>query len=316
MRTSATLLVLVVVLLCILSALPASAWGGATHKKITSDAYFIMPQAFRQFLGETLSPKRTEPNLTALLDASVEPDTVLKDFKNHIYHIQGYDLGNGPFNVASLSQQITEDIKNKAPLPKIIQKLGWIAHYTGDLVQPLHTGVSLDENIEEKAYHSGFENDATKNLYSYSVWFDGAKVHTRMSAFIIYEALWANQYYSTIETAYTKGNRYPDAERVAITCYSKAVNNVVDVWYTIWANAGGKIDPVNDAKPKFFPAYLVKGQNKIVARGLATLIPRGLRHSSANTLSHDTETSSQALPRITVDDSPASGTSSSSTEGR
>ncbi|MBF0502657.1 MAG: zinc dependent phospholipase C family protein [Candidatus Riflebacteria bacterium] len=299
MRRLVTLFLPLLVLFYNSSTAPSDAWQGLTHKKMASDAYFIMPAAFRQFLGETLSPKRSEPNLLALLQGAIEPDTVLKDFHNHVYHIQGYDLGNGPFHVASLSLEVTEDIKNKAPISQIVQKLGWLAHYAADLTQPLHTGVSLD-NIVESTYHSDFENDVTKSMYSYSVSYDGAKVHERMSAFMIYEALWANQYYSAIETAYTKGQRYTDVQRISATCYSRAVNNIIGVWYTIWANAGGKIDPVNDAKPRFFPA---SQSSKDPASGLSKM-PRAIRSVINGKPPAGGEADvSTALPRVISEDS-------------
>jgi len=227
------------------------AWGGRTHKKITSDAYFIMPEAFRKFLGETSK----EARLGELMAACVEPDTVLKDFKNHVYHIQGYDLGNGPFKVNELAKEIVNDIKRKAPISKIIQKLGWISHYVADLTQPLHTGVATWEGIEEKSYHSSFEKDVDNHIYCYGVYFDGANATDRISARIVYEALWANQYYTSIESAYTKGNRYVDTNSIAAICYSRAVNNVYDIWYSIWVAAGGKTNPKVDGKPRNYPPY-------------------------------------------------------------
>ena len=77
---------------------------------------------------------------------------------------------------------------------------------------------------------------------------------------MVYEALWANQYYQAIETAYTNGKKYDDPyiKKVSSTCYSRAVNNIVDIWYSIWAQSGGKIDPAKDAKPKYFPPYFQK----------------------------------------------------------
>jgi len=232
------------------------AWGGITHKKVTSDAYFIMPKAFRVFLGETVeNGKVKHPSLKALLEASTEPDRVLRDFKNHVFHIQGFDLGNGPFHVEELAKEIAEDIKNKAPRAKIIQKLGWVSHYIADLCQPLHTGVATWEGIEEKAYHSGYERDIDKRIYTYGVAFDGAQKSERISARMVYEALWANQYYTAVEQAYTSGKRYQEVNELTAKTYSRAVNSVVDVWYSIWAMSGGKINPAIDGKPKNFPPH-------------------------------------------------------------
>ncbi|MEW6711074.1 MAG: zinc dependent phospholipase C family protein, partial [Candidatus Riflebacteria bacterium] len=236
----------------LLSSSSLFAWGSRTHIKIVSDAYHIMPKAFREFLGEVSSPKLKKPALKPLAEAAVEPDKVLKDFQNHIFHIQGYNMGKGPFHIEELVNQTAEMIEKNQSKKDIIQKLGWIGHYASDLVQPLHTGVSLDENIEEKSYHSATEKDADKHIMEYGVNFDGCTNVKRVSARMIYEALWANQYYDALESAYTSGKRYEEAKPTTAACYSRAVNNVVDLWYTIWIKSGHKPGP-NDGKPKYYP---------------------------------------------------------------
>ncbi len=229
------------------------AWSSKVHMKIVSDAYHIMPQAFREFLGETKKPQHKKPALKDLMLASVEPDRVLRDFHNHIFHIQASAMGKAPFHIETLVGEVAEAIEKKKARKEIIQKLGWIGHYAADLAQPLHTGSSLDETIEEKSYHSATERDADKHVLTYGVNFDGCTEIKRISARMIYEALWSNQYYDALEQAYTRGDRYKEARELIVNCYSRAVNNVVDLWYTAWVRAGGKVLP-SDSKPKYFPA--------------------------------------------------------------
>ncbi len=236
----------------LLSSASLFAWGSRTHMKIVSDAYHIMPKAFREYLGEVSKPTVKKPALRGLTNASVEPDRVLKDFHNHIFHIQGYNMGKGPFHIEDLVNQTAELIEKNKSKKDIIQKLGWIGHYAADLVQPLHTGVSLDENIEEKSYHAATEKDADRHVMEFGVSFDGCTNVKRVSARMIYEALWANQYYEELEQAYTSGKRYEQAKKTIGMCYSRAVNNVVDLWYSIWIKSGHKPGP-NDAKPKYYP---------------------------------------------------------------
>lgn len=226
------------------------AWGSLTHMKITSDAYFIMPNAFKEFLGDNKSNKV----LKQLIKASIEPDTKLKDFQNHVFHIHGYKMGNAPFYIENLCKEIINEINQNASKELIIQKLGWVAHYVADLAQPLHTGVETWEGIEEKEYHKKLEKDVDKNVYEFGVYFDGCFVIERISARMIYEALWANQYYNLLEKTYVLNDKsWEKSKAILQKCYSRAVNNVLDVWYTIWAKAGGKINPALDAKPKYFP---------------------------------------------------------------
>ncbi|MBU1105234.1 MAG: zinc dependent phospholipase C family protein [Candidatus Riflebacteria bacterium] len=231
----------------------AFAWGSRTHMKIVSDAFHIMPQAFRDFLGKVSNPEVKKRVLNDLMVGSVEPDRVLKDFQNHIFHIQAMSMGKGPFHVESLVNEVGEAIAKKSSKKEIIQKLGWIGHYAADLVQPLHTGSSLDETVEEKSYHSATEKDADRWVLTYGVNFDGCDSVKRISARMIYESLWANQYYDALEQAYTKGKRYEESREILANAYSRAVNDVVDMWYSAWVAGGGKVLP-SDKKPRYFPA--------------------------------------------------------------
>lgn len=236
----------------------ALAWGAITHRKMTQDAFYIMPKAFREFLGEPAGSRAAPKCVFDLLEASVEPDKVLKDFQNHVYHIHGFKMGNGPFKVDAMVKEIIDDIKGgKLPRSEIIRKLGHLAHYVEDLAQPLHTGVATWENIEEDAFHQAHEKDVNQTVHQYGVGFDGCQVIKRISARMIYEALWANQYYQMIEQAYSgsNGNQLLDVRAATAACYSRAVNNVVDIWYTIWAGAGGKINAAVDGKPKYYPPH-------------------------------------------------------------
>jgi hypothetical protein len=228
------------------------AWGSKVHMKIVSDAYHIMPKAFRKTLGEVDKPKLKKPAMSHLLYGSVQPDKEFKDFHNHVFHIHGYNMGKGPFHIETLVDEVVEDIKSKKSLKTIAAKLGWIAHYASDLVQPLHTGVSTEETVEEKSYHSATERDADKHMDYYGVKFDGCTSIKRVSARMIYEALWANQYYEDLQNAYVHGKRYEDSKKIISECYSRAVNNVVDLWYTVYLRAGGQKHP-SHFKAKNYP---------------------------------------------------------------
>lgn len=233
----------------IISSSQLFAWGGRLHMKMVSDAFHIMPKAFRTYLtGPNATKAKTKAIVKELMNASVEPDRVLKDFTNHVFHVQGYNLGKGPFRIQELVDEVAKDIREKKSKKVIIQKLGWISHYTCDLVQPLHTGTCP----EERSYHSAFEKAVDEHAYYYGVKFDGCQSLKRISTKIIYDALWANQYYDAIEYAYTKGKRYETTRQIAAKCYSRGVNNVVDLWYTIWTKAGGKTSK-NDQKGRYFP---------------------------------------------------------------
>ena len=229
---------------------PGFGWASKVHQKITSDAFFILPQGFRDYLGVS-GNDNTE--LKALLKACLEPDNTLKDFRNHVYHIHGFEMGNGPFKIEQLVKEIGDDMHKKAPKAQILQKFGWLAHYAADIIQPLHTGVSTWEGIEEKAYHSSYETDADKNVYTFGVNYAGATMVRRISARQVYEALCSNQYYDAIQTAYTTGKKYEEVRRLTGDCYSRAVNNVITMWYTAWVLGGGKVNPRNDSKPRYFP---------------------------------------------------------------
>lgn len=252
MKTTAVKVLSIVFVFVMAGSGNVFAWGSKVHMKIVSDAYHIMPQAFREFLGETQKPSVKKPALKDLMEAGVEPDRVLKDFQNHIFHIQASAMGKAPFHIENLVNEVAESIQKKKARKDIVQKLGWIGHYAADLAQPLHTGSSLDETVEEKSYHAATEKDADRYVLTYGVNFDGCTEVKRISARMIYEALWSNQYYDALEQAYTRGEKYRAVKDTIASCYSRAVNNVVDLWYSAWVKAGGKVLP-SDSKPRYFP---------------------------------------------------------------
>ncbi len=247
------------VALALFAAAPGvDAWAAKTHRKATSDAFYIMPPAFRAWLGAPAVPTREYPPcLQSILTACTEPDSVLHDFMNHVYHVHGEKMGNGPSHVESLAKELVNDIKHRAPAAVIRQKLGWLAHYCEDLAQPLHTGVATWDGIEEKSYHMAYEKDVDDTVYMYGVAFDGAQYTSRVGARMVYEALWANQYYEIIERAYSApdGHELIQAKSATAAAYSRAVNNVVDIWYSVWVAAGGKANPKQDGQPRYYPPY-------------------------------------------------------------
>jgi hypothetical protein len=65
---------------------------------------------------------------------------------------------------------------------------------------------------------------------------DGCFVVKRISARMIYELL-ANQFYDKLESAYTV-RQIQRSKTCNINLFSRAVNNIVDLWYTAWVYAG------------------------------------------------------------------------------
>ena len=217
-------------LLC-LACLPccntASAWSYHTHRKLTADAVRLMPEAFRnEFAGQKAS----------CLKGSTDPDTLIKDFTNHVYHPDG-SMTDGLYRIQDLFKSSAELIRKGAEPDKVAYMLGLMSHYIADLNQPLHTAGS-ERNPDESEFHTRYERDLNpllKDLPLPSVSYNPVNnIEQRV------KDMTGNAYrdYSAIETAYCGGNGLPQVMETSKRQLAAATGNIIDFWLGVFAEAG------------------------------------------------------------------------------
>ncbi|MFZ2955794.1 MAG: helix-hairpin-helix domain-containing protein [Candidatus Ozemobacteraceae bacterium] len=216
----------------LVASFPCFAWSGHTHRKIVSDALNRMPPAFKN---------RFFPQKESILKGSTYPDSDLKDFFNHVYHIHGTLRGGSLSRSSELFSMIIGMIQRKEGDREIAFQLGVYGHYIADWNQPLHTdGAEMDRNEDD--YHMKFEKDVESRLSRISlatITYQPVKDPTvRLNEM----ATAANSSYLAIGKAYRQGRQIFDLQEMLQTQYQASVGNLCDYWLGIFAAAGQPFD--------------------------------------------------------------------------
>ena len=90
------------------------------------------------------------------LAATDDPDTQLHDFTNHVYQTSGHIYGSAPRRVQALFDQAVSQLRGGDRAGASVT-MGLLAHYYGDICNPLHT----DQTVAEEKIHSRYETRVT-----------------------------------------------------------------------------------------------------------------------------------------------------------
>lgn len=218
--------------------MPAGAWSYHTHRKIVSDTLSFMPSAFQD---------RFRPFKDPMMQGSTDPDSLLKDFMNHVYHVNRRNGHESASRIGDLCRQAAEQMKRGSPDAEIAYTLGLIAHYVADINQPLHTAGS-EADAEEGEYHGKFEKDVQSRLTkvpvpvpsAYSPVIDPERRVREMAEI-------ASRQYGRIGAAYRTGRGVYDVEDIVNEQYAAAVRNLADFWLGIAEQGNMRIQLVRPA---------------------------------------------------------------------
>lgn len=218
---------------------PLLAWSYHTHRKLTADAVRLMPEAFRnEFAGHKAS----------FLKGATDPDTLIKDFTNHVYHPDG-SMVDGLYRIQDLLQNTTALIRSNAGPEKISYMLGLISHYVADLNQPLHTAGS-ERDAGESEYHTKYERDLNPHLKNLAApqttWRPVTDIEHRVKEMTAV----ANRDYDAIGRAYQRGNGLSEVMEITERQLAAATTNIVDFWLGAYLAAGRDLTiPVPSISP-------------------------------------------------------------------
>ncbi|MBI3038975.1 zinc dependent phospholipase C family protein, partial [bacterium] len=218
-----------------------NAWSFHTHRKIVSDALNKMPVNFQARFGAYKD---------IILKGSTDPDTIFKDFENHVYHIHG-NFRKSSRRFRELFSEISTKLRQREPNEGIAYLLGVYAHYIADINQPLHTDGQEIDPMEDD-YHSKFEKEVEGRLSKIPLTFVAFNPVTNPVERLESMAISANVFYSSIGNAYRTGNRIFDLTQMLEKQYNASVQNVVDYWLGILKDSGaGESELGTFSKPVF-----------------------------------------------------------------
>lgn len=218
---------LLLVLTSLVLAQTALAWSYHTHRKICSDAMNRMPAAFLQRFAQFKD---------RILQGSTDPDTQIKDFLGHVYHVGGMSR-ECENRVKGLFDQGVSLLSGGRTDAEAAYTLGLISHYIADVNQPLHTaGSHVDP--QESEYHADFEKEVQGQLSRIMVGEIRYAPVTNPLERLETIARAARPSYESIGNAYRTGNRYFDLQEMVATQYTASVQTVVDYWLGMLQAAG------------------------------------------------------------------------------
>ncbi len=226
-------------------------WQTFMHKDITRIAYDNLPIE----LKEALSPYKD-----SILWNSMVPDLILQDWPHHEWnvHRKPRDETDGPEYVQLLSKELISCLReNCCAMEEVARTLGRIAHYIEDLNQPLHTDDYLNDN---DWIHLLYEFDLYQDRDFLHFSYKGSEFWDDIDIKAMESAARANRYYAPIVQEYQNGNGLDSLKTISQTCYANAVQDVIDLWSTVWFAAKAK-EPVRLAiaasRSRYFPGDLM-----------------------------------------------------------
>jgi DNA uptake protein ComE-like DNA-binding protein len=202
------------------------AWGFHTHRKITADAVRLMPEGFKT---------RFAKQKKSFLKGSTDPDILIKDFSNHVFHVDG-SRTDGLYRIQALYNKAVELLRNNETDEKIAYVLGLMSHYIADLNQPLHTaGKARDP--EEDSYHSKYESDVNRHLKNLQLPEISPNPVTSIDRRVREMAGEAFRHYDEIGMAYRNGPGLESVIKATDKQIYASMQNVVDFWCAVFKDA-------------------------------------------------------------------------------
>ena len=139
-------------------AVPSRAWAwanGPDHGNGYGTHDWILDEGLT--IAQTRGGGGWADRATALA-ATDDPDTQVHDFVNHVYQTTGHVYGSAPRRVQALFDQAVSQLRAGDRAGASVTT-GLLAHYYGDVCNPLHT----DQTAAEEKIHSRYETRVTRD---------------------------------------------------------------------------------------------------------------------------------------------------------
>lgn len=222
--------------LLVLFPLTATAWTRASDERIAKKAAALAP-----------------PDLSMLIDKFEG------DYRAGLVRAQsdeGSDIHH--FFVLSRKGRLREAIERETrlsvqmirkgePMSEVIQRLGILAHLVADANNPFHVA-NDDPRLSES--HNDFETYFERRLARFPTVFYGLEPNFQLSPYLDRTFARTARFYPLVREEYFRGGaRRTSADfddrstafGVASVSYSRAVTDLVNLYYYIWKEAGGDV---------------------------------------------------------------------------
>jgi hypothetical protein len=138
-------------------------------------------------------------------------------------------------------------IRKGDPMPLVIERLGGLVHLIADANNPFHVA---NDNPRLSESHDDYETYFERRLAKFPTVFYGLDPQFRLSSYLDRTFARSAKFYPLVAEEYFRhGERRTSASfddrstafGIASVSYSRAVTDVVNVYYYIWKEAGGDV---------------------------------------------------------------------------
>lgn len=224
------------VLLLAFLPLTASAWTRASDERIARKAAALAPRDLRVVI------QRFEHEY----NAGIERARLDEGSAAHYYYVSSRE-GRLRERIERESRGVAQLIRNGEPMSSVVERLGVIAHLVADANSPFHAAAA---DARMKALQSDYEQFFERKMTKFPTVFYGVDPQLRISSRLDRTFARSAKFYPLLREEYfrhgvgrssTEFDDRSTAFGVASISYSRAVSDLVNVYYFIWKEAGGDV---------------------------------------------------------------------------
>ena len=219
--------------LAILFPLTATAWTRASDERIASKAAALAPPDLRLLL------EKYEVDYKAGLTRAQSDEG---SDKHHYFVLSKKGrLREGIERETRLAIQM---IRKGDPMGDVVQRLGILAHLVADANNPFHVANDAPRHSETR---NDFKTYFERRLAKFPTVFYGLDPQFRLTPYLDRTFARSARFYPLMRGEYERGGSaavFDDrstAFGVASISYSRAVSDLVNIYYYIWKEAGGDV---------------------------------------------------------------------------
>ena len=222
--------------LLVLFPLTATAWTRASDERIAKKAAALAPPDLSMLI------EKFEGDYKAGLTRAQSDEG--SDMHHYFVLSRQGRLREGIERETRLSIQM---IRKGEPMNDVVQRLGILAHLVADANNPFHVA-NDDSRLAES--HNDFETFFERRLSKFPTVFYGLETNFRLSSYLDKTFARSARFYPLVRDEYFRGGaRRTSADfddrstafGIASVSYSRAVTDLVNLYYYIWKEAGGDV---------------------------------------------------------------------------
>jgi len=225
-----------IALLILILPVTATAWTRASDERIAKKAAALAPPDLRMLLERFESDYKL-----GLQQAQADEGSA-----GHHYFVLSRE-GRLRERIERETRGAIDAIRRGEPMSMVIQRLGVVAHLISDANNPFHVAKD-DPRLSES--HNDFEQYFERRLAKFPTVFYGLDSRFQLGTYLDRTFARSAKFYPLMSAEYFRsGTRRTSAEfddrstafGVASVSYSRAVTDLVNLYYYIWKEAGGDV---------------------------------------------------------------------------